>query len=87
VVVSVARGPSTLYTVTHPRGVRVNKVRINDNSLDLAQKRVSRYTSHIAIQVREAYKKQNGGQDCGWLEFDELVFTKIESLAATTSGR
>ncbi len=78
----MARYETTLYTVTHPRGLRVERVEIRDNSKKLADEGNPKWINHLIAEVRKAYKLQTD-IDCGWLEYDELLFTEIQSHAVS----
>lgn len=76
----MAIGPTTIYTVKHPRGYEA-RLRINDDVMRRAGAREVNYQKKVAMQFREQLKKSSG--DPGWVEFDDLSFTQVGTVAGT----
>jgi hypothetical protein len=77
----VAWGPSAIYSTVHIGGYRVEDLRINDAVMEKARKGQENYRQKICIAFRERIR-QDTGRDCGWVNYDYLVFTKLRDVPA-----
>jgi hypothetical protein len=64
----------------------VEELRISDAVMSNAQKHKENYQQKICIAFREALRKQNNGRAPAWVEYGDLVFTKLRDVPAAQKG-
>ena len=76
------KGSSTVYEVSHIiRGITIERMRINDNSMMRAKNGETNYEKNVAMAFRSRVIKDHKF-DPGWIEFKKLKFTPLRALDA-----